>query len=41
MGRQYLVVGAGPGGLQLGSLMEEASKDYLILERTPSAGACV
>ncbi|MGH8652238.1 MAG: NAD(P)-binding domain-containing protein [Gammaproteobacteria bacterium] len=35
----YLIVGAGPAGLQMGYLLEQAGRDYLILEATPSAGA--
>lgn len=30
----YLIIGAGPSGLQMGYLMEQAGNDYLILERT-------
>ncbi len=29
----YIVVGAGPGGIQLGYFLEEAGRDYLVLER--------
>lgn len=29
---EYLVIGAGPAGLQLGHLLEKAGRDYLILE---------
>jgi 4-hydroxymandelate oxidase len=28
----YLVIGAGPGGLQLGYFLERAGRDYLVLE---------
>src|SRR5215468_2326946 len=28
----YLVIGAGPAGLQLGYFLEQAGRDYLILE---------
>jgi thioredoxin reductase len=28
----YLIIGAGPGGLQMGYFMEQAGRDYLILE---------
>lgn len=35
----YLVVGAGPGGLQLGHLLGRAGLSYLVVERAPSAGA--
>ncbi len=33
----YLIIGAGPGGLQLGYCFEKAGRDYLILERGDSA----
>jgi thioredoxin reductase len=36
---EYLIVGAGPGGLQLGYFMERAGRDYLILERANVSGA--
>jgi len=35
----YIVVGAGPGGLQLGYFLERAGRDYVILERAAQAGA--
>ncbi len=31
---EYLIIGAGPGGLQMGYFMEQAGHDYLILEKT-------
>lgn len=34
----YLIVGAGPAGLQLGYCLEKAGRDYLILESGDSAG---
>src|SRR3954469_14010087 len=34
----YLVIGAGPAGLQLGYFLERAGRDYLLLEAGPSAG---
>jgi thioredoxin reductase len=34
----YLVIGAGPAGLQLGYFLERAGRDYLILEAGPSPG---
>jgi thioredoxin reductase len=34
----YLVIGAGPAGLQLGCLLQRAGRDYLILEAGPSPG---
>ena len=35
----YIVVGAGPSGLQLGYYLERAGRDYVILERGHQAGA--
>ena len=34
----YLVIGAGPAGLQLGYYLEQARRDYLIVEAGDSAG---
>ncbi len=34
----YLIIGAGPGGLQLGYYLGKAGRDYLILERGESPG---
>jgi thioredoxin reductase len=34
----YLVIGAGPAGLQLGHLLERAGRDYLIVEAGPAPG---
>ena len=34
----YIVVGAGPSGLQLGYYMEQAGRDYLILEKGNTSG---
>lgn len=34
----YLLLGAGPAGLQLGYFLERARRDYLILEQGPTAG---
>jgi thioredoxin reductase len=34
----YLVIGAGPAGLQLGFFLQRAGHDYLILEAGPAAG---
>ncbi|XP_022795419.1 FAD-dependent oxidoreductase domain-containing protein 2-like [Stylophora pistillata] len=36
---EYCVVGAGPGGLQLGFYLERAGRDYIIFERDALAGA--
>lgn len=36
---EYCVVGAGPGGLQLGFFLERAGRDYVIFERDGLAGA--
>ena len=35
---EYLVIGAGPAGLQLGNFLERAGRDYLILEAGASPG---
>ena len=35
----YLIIGAGPAGLQLGYFLDRAGLDYQILERADSAGA--
>ncbi|GII76160.1 pyridine nucleotide-disulfide oxidoreductase [Sphaerisporangium rufum] len=35
---RYLIIGAGPGGLQLGYFLHRASADYLVLEREPAPG---
>jgi len=35
---QYLVIGAGPAGLQLGYLLGRAGRDYQILEAGPAPG---
>lgn len=34
----YLIIGAGPGGLQLGYFLEKSGRSYLILEAGESAG---
>jgi thioredoxin reductase len=34
----YLVIGAGPAGLQLGYFLKQAGRDYQIVEAGPSAG---
>ena len=34
----YIVVGAGPSGLQMGYLLEAAGRDYLVLEGSEKAG---
>lgn len=34
----YIILGAGPAGLQLGSFLEKASRSYLIIDRGPGAG---
>jgi hypothetical protein len=36
---RYIVVGAGPGGLQLGHFLDTASRDYLILDKAPQPAA--
>lgn len=35
---EYLIIGAGPAGLQLGYFLEKAGRDYLILEAGESPG---
>ncbi len=35
----YLIIGAGPAGLQLGYFLEKQQRDYLILERSDAPGA--
>ncbi|XP_038065609.1 FAD-dependent oxidoreductase domain-containing protein 2-like [Patiria miniata] len=35
---QYCVVGAGPGGLQMGFFLDRAGRDYVILERANTSG---
>ena len=35
---EYLIIGAGPAGLQLGYYLEQASRDYLILEAGDTPG---
>ena len=34
----YCIVGAGPGGLQLGSLLATAKRDYVMFERGNISG---
>lgn len=34
----YIIVGAGPAGLQLGHYLERAGRDYVILERGNVSG---
>jgi thioredoxin reductase len=36
---KYIIIGAGPGGLQMGYFLERAGHDYLILERNETAGS--
>ena len=38
MVRDYLIVGAGPAGLQLASLLERDGRDYVVLERGSGPG---
>src|SRR5712664_2772007 len=35
----YLVIGAGPAGLQLGQLLRSTSRDFLVLEAAGAPGA--
>ena len=34
----YVVVGAGPSGLQMGYFLEQAHRNYVILERSNTSG---
>ena len=34
----YIVIGAGPSGLQLGYFLTRANRDYVILERANTSG---
>ncbi|MEY4194607.1 MAG: hypothetical protein RLZZ226_975 [Pseudomonadota bacterium] len=36
---EYIILGAGPAGVQMGYFMEKAGRDYLILERNAIAGS--
>lgn len=36
---KYVIIGAGPGGLQLGYFMEERGLDYIIIERQKTVGS--
>jgi thioredoxin reductase len=36
---KYLILGAGPAGLQMGYFMEKGQQDYIILEKASSAGS--
>ncbi len=38
MTHDYLIIGAGPAGLQLGYYLQRAGLDYVILEGAESAG---
>jgi len=35
---EYCIVGAGPGGLQLGYFLQKAGRDYIIFERSNTSG---
>ena len=37
--RRYCIVGAGPGGLQLGQFLLDAGRDYVIFERSHGPGS--
>lgn len=34
----YLIIGAGPSGLQMGSYLQQKNRDYLVLEKGNSSG---
>ena len=36
---EYIIVGAGPAGLQLGYFFEKNNEDYIILERNSDVGS--
>jgi protoporphyrinogen oxidase len=35
----FIIVGAGPAGLQMGFFLEEVDRDYLILEENDGVGS--
>ncbi len=37
--KKYVIIGAGPGGLQMGYFFEKAKQDYIILERSNVPGS--
>ncbi|XP_072035776.1 FAD-dependent oxidoreductase domain-containing protein 2-like [Amphiura filiformis] len=37
--KDYCIIGAGPGGLQMGYFLERAKRDYVIFERANTSGA--
>ena len=39
VGYDYIIIGAGPGGLQMGHMMEKAGQNYIILERNEIPGS--
>ena len=39
MKKEYLIIGAGPAGLQLGYMMEKHAEDYMILESGSNVGS--
>lgn len=36
---EYIIVGAGPAGLQMGYFLEESGRDYIIVERNNESGS--
>lgn len=36
---KYIIIGAGPGGLQMGHFLQKSERDYLVLEKNPTAGS--
>ena len=36
---EYLIIGAGPAGLQLGYLLDRANRDYIILDANETVGS--
>ena len=37
--KDYCVIGAGPGGLQMGYFLQRANRDYIIFERSNTTGS--
>ena len=37
----YIVIGAGPAGLQMGYFLERAGRDYMVLEQANASGKII
>ena len=35
---KYCIIGAGPGGVQIGYFLQKSKRDYIIFERSDKAG---